>query len=124
MIKPRERFFSEGQGYFGPRENPKTETHCNVWDWDQLRLIKVKGTAKLFPPDEDVEISVIAQFVDYLSPKVCAVTVDDDRLITGVSPDPKDDDTMVVPYLLRFSNHSPIAVQSSTRIWRCSNGCF
>ncbi|KAJ5571457.1 hypothetical protein N7535_005117 [Penicillium sp. DV-2018c] len=55
MIDPQDRFFSEGQGYFGARENPATETHCNVWDWDQLRLIKVKGTAKLFPPGEDVE---------------------------------------------------------------------
>jgi hypothetical protein len=48
MIKPQDRFFSEGQGYFGPSDNPITETHCNVWDWDQLRMIKVKGTAKLF----------------------------------------------------------------------------
>ncbi|KAJ5420535.1 hypothetical protein N7465_003054 [Penicillium sp. CMV-2018d] len=69
MIEPDERFFSEGQGYFGPRENPATETHCSVWDWDQLRWTKVKGTAKLFPPGEDVETSVLAQFADYLSPE-------------------------------------------------------
>jgi hypothetical protein len=67
MIDPEDRFFSVGQGYFGPRENPTTETHCNVWDWDQLRLIKVKGTAKLFPSQEDVETSILAQFADFNS---------------------------------------------------------
>jgi hypothetical protein len=99
MIEPDERFFSEGQGYFGPRENPATETHCNVWDWDQLRWIKVKGTAKLFPPGEDVETSVLAQFADYLSPVVRAITVNDDGLLTGVSTDPEEDDTFFVGYL-------------------------
>ncbi|CAI7621807.1 unnamed protein product [Penicillium bialowiezense] len=99
MIDPDERFFSEGQGYFGPRENPATETHCNVWDWDQLRLIKVKGTAKLFPPEEDVETSVLAKFADYLSPEVRAITVDDDGLLTGVSTDPEEDDTFFIGYL-------------------------
>lgn len=99
MIDPDERFFSEGQGYFGPRENPATETHCNVWDWDQLRLIKVKGTAKLFPPQEDVETSVLAKFADYLSPEVRAITVDDDGLLTGVSTDPEEDDTFFIGYL-------------------------
>ncbi|RDL37625.1 Uncharacterized protein BP5553_05058 [Venustampulla echinocandica] len=99
MIKPQERFLSEGQGYFGPRENPKTETECNVWDWDQLRMVKVKGTAKLFPPEEDKECQVLAQFADYLSPEVRAVTVDDDGLLTGVSTDPEEDDTMFVAYL-------------------------
>ncbi|CRG92780.1 hypothetical protein PISL3812_09847 [Talaromyces islandicus] len=96
MIKPCERFLSEGQGYFGPRENPKAETHCNVFDWDQLRMIKVKGTAKLFPPDEDVECPVLAQFADFLSPEVTAVTVDDDGLLTGISTDPEEDDTMFI----------------------------
>ncbi|CAI7596791.1 unnamed protein product [Penicillium glandicola] len=99
MIKPEERFYSEGQGYFGPRERPTTETHCNVWDWDQLRLIKVKGTAKLFPPDEDVENSILAQFADYLSPEVRAITVDDGGLLTGVSIDPGEDDTPFVAYI-------------------------
>ncbi|KAJ5143656.1 uncharacterized protein N7515_002443 [Penicillium bovifimosum] len=89
MIDPQDRLLSEGQGYFGPRENPATQTHCNVWDWDQLRLIKVKGTAKLFPPQEDVETSILAQFADYLSPEVRAITVDDDGLLTGVSTDRK-----------------------------------
>lgn len=100
MIKPQDRFFSEGQGYFGLREkNPITETHCNIWDWDQLRMVKVKGTAKLFPPDEDVEVPILAQFADYLSPKVRAITVDDDGLLTGVSTDPEEDDTLFVAYL-------------------------
>ncbi|KAI8952197.1 kinase-like domain-containing protein [Xylaria longipes] len=99
MIKPEERFMSEGQGYFGPRENPKTETHCNVWDWDQLRMIKIKGTAKLFPPDEDVEVPILEQFADYLSPEVRAVTVDDDGLISQVDTDPKEDDTIFIGYL-------------------------
>jgi hypothetical protein len=46
-------------------------------------MIKVKGTAKLFPPDEDVEIPILAQFADYLSPEVCAITVDDDGLLAA-----------------------------------------
>ncbi|KAJ5352686.1 hypothetical protein N7452_001660 [Penicillium brevicompactum] len=99
MIDPQYRFFSEGQGYFGPREDPVTETHCNVWDWDQLRLIKVKGTAKLFPPEEDVETSILAQFADFLSPEVRAITVNDDGLLTGVSTDPEEDDTFFIGYL-------------------------
>lgn len=24
----------------------------HVWDWDQLRMVKLKGTAKIFPPGE------------------------------------------------------------------------
>jgi len=99
MIDPEYRFFSEGQGYFGSRENPTTETHCNVWDWDQLRLIKVKGTAKLFPPEEDVENSILAQFANYLSPEVRAITVDDDGFLTGISTDPEEDDTFFIGYL-------------------------
>ncbi|KAF1851058.1 uncharacterized protein K460DRAFT_328609 [Cucurbitaria berberidis CBS 394.84] len=99
MIKPEHRFISEGQGYFGSHENPKTETHCNVWDWDQLRMIKIKGTAKLFPPEVDREAPILAQFADYLSPEVRAVTVDEDGLLSGISTDPIEDDTMFVPYL-------------------------
>ena len=88
-----------GQGYFGSEENPKTETHCNVWDWDQLRLIKVKGTAKLFPPQGDVELSILRKFVDHLSPEVRAVTVDDDGLLAGVSTDPEEDETGFIGYI-------------------------
>ena len=98
MIKPEERFFSDGGGYFGPAENPNTEAFLNVWDWDQLRMVKLKGTAKIFPPDEGHEIQILSQFADYLSPEVRAVTLDDDGLITGVSTDPDEDDTIFVPY--------------------------
>ncbi|KAJ5617361.1 hypothetical protein N7537_002475 [Penicillium hordei] len=98
-MKFQDRFYSEGQGYFGPRENPLTEAHCNVWDWDRLCMVKVKGTAKLFPPDEDVEVPILAQFADYLSPEVRAVTVDDDGLLAGVSTDPEEDDTPFVAYI-------------------------
>jgi hypothetical protein len=70
MIKPEERFFSDGGAYFGPAENPKTEAFLNLWDWDQLRMVKLKGTAKIFPPDEGHEIQIFAQFADYLSPEV------------------------------------------------------
>ncbi|KAJ5209915.1 hypothetical protein N7491_009724 [Penicillium cf. griseofulvum] len=86
----------EGQGYFGLRE---TETHCNIWDWDQLRLIRVKGTAKLFLPDEDIENSILTQFADYFSPEVRAIKVDDDGLLTRVSIDPREDDTFFVGYI-------------------------
>ena len=99
MIRAEDRFYSGGQSYFGPRERPTTESHCNVWDWDQLRMIKVKGTAKLFPPDEDVENLVLAQFADYLAPGVRAITVDDDGLLTGVSTDPEEDATFFIGYI-------------------------
>lgn len=63
--------------------------------------MKVKGTVKLFPPDEGVEIphAVLAQFADYLSPEVRAITVDNDELLTGVSTDPEEDDTFFVGYI-------------------------
>ncbi|CAG8948069.1 unnamed protein product [Penicillium salamii] len=99
MIDPEDRFWSEGQNYFGPREIPTTQSYCNVWDWDQLRMIKVKGTAKLFPPEEDRELSIIARLADYLSPEVSAITVDDDGLLTGVSTDPEEDDTLFFAYV-------------------------
>ena len=100
MIKPQDRFFSEGQGYFSLRENPIIKTHCNVWDWDQLQMIKIKGTTKLFPPDEDAEVPIFAQFTDYLSLEVRAITVNDDGLLTGVLTDLEEDDTLFVAYLL------------------------
>ncbi|KAF9890795.1 hypothetical protein FE257_005365 [Aspergillus nanangensis] len=86
MIDPQDRFFSESQGYFGARENPATETHF-------------KGTVKLFAPEEDVETSVLAQFADYLSPEVRAITVNDDGILTGVSTHPEEDDIFLVGYL-------------------------
>lgn len=90
---------SEGQSYFGPSENPRTVTHCDVWDWDQLRMIRIKGTAKLFPRGEDVEVSILERFMDYLSPEASAVTVNDDGLISKVTTDLEDDDTVFVGYL-------------------------
>jgi hypothetical protein len=36
-----------------------------------------------------LQTSVLAQFADYLSPGVRAITVDDDGLLIGVSTDPE-----------------------------------
>ncbi|KAI0156395.1 hypothetical protein GGR57DRAFT_80785 [Xylariaceae sp. FL1272] len=99
MIQPEDRFVSEGQCYLGTSENPKTQAHCNVWDWDQLRMIKIKGTRQIFPPDEDLEVPLLSTFVDYLAPEVQAVSVDNDGLITQVSTDPEEDDTEFIGYL-------------------------
>lgn len=99
MINPQDRFWSEGQNYRGPSEKPTTETYCNVWDWDQLRMIKVKGTANLFPREEDRELSILARFADYLSAEVRAITVDDDGLLTEVSTDQEEDDTLCLAYI-------------------------
>ncbi|KAJ5534296.1 hypothetical protein N7527_000550 [Penicillium freii] len=99
MINPQDRFWSEGQNYRGPSEKPTTETNCNVWDWDQLRMVKVKGTTKLFPPEEDRELSILARFADYLSLEVRAITVDDDGLLTGVSIDLEEDNTLFLIYI-------------------------
>ncbi|OKL61750.1 hypothetical protein UA08_02894 [Talaromyces atroroseus] len=57
-------------------------------------MVKIKGTAKLLPPDEDIEVLITSQFADYLSPEVRAVTVDDDGLLTGISTDPKEYDAI------------------------------
>ena len=100
MIKSEERFLSEGQVYFGSSDNPRTITQCNVWDWDQLRMIKLRGTAKLFPPDEDKEVSVLAPIADYISQDVSVITVDDDALLSGISTSPDEDDTWYTPYLV------------------------
>jgi serine/threonine protein kinase len=102
MIDPDQRFFTDGPSYFGKSDDPKCPVNCDVWDWDQLRMIRVKGTAKLFPPneeEEDIGVSLLAQFVDYLSPQVRAVTVDDEGLITDVSTDPLEDDTVFIGYI-------------------------
>lgn len=61
-------------------------------------MIKIKGSAKLFPPEEDIELSILAQFADYLSLEIRAITVDDDGLLTGVSTDPEEDDTIFLAY--------------------------
>ncbi|KAJ5473418.1 hypothetical protein N7475_002984 [Penicillium sp. IBT 31633x] len=115
MIDPLDRFWSDGQSYCGPSEDPTTETYCNVWDWDQLRMVKVKGIAKLFPPKGDRELSILAQFADYLTPEVCAITVDDDGLLTGFSTDPEEEDTpfsciysLVVMWIARRLSYNPV----------------
>jgi hypothetical protein len=41
---------------------------------------------------------ILAQFADYLSPEVRAVALDDDALITMVSTDPEEDETIFVPH--------------------------
>ncbi|KAI3340403.1 hypothetical protein F4824DRAFT_497354 [Ustulina deusta] len=93
MRKPEEISMSEGQTSFGSSGNPKTQTHCNDWDWDwdRLRMVKIKGTAKIKPPNEDVEVPILKRFVDYLLPKVRAVMVDNDLLISQVATDPQKD---------------------------------
>jgi serine/threonine protein kinase len=50
-------------------------------------------------PDEDAEIPILSQFADYLSLEVRAVTVNDDGLLTGISTDPNEDDTIFLAYL-------------------------
>jgi hypothetical protein len=62
-------------------------------------MVKVKGTAKLFPPEEDRELSILARFIDYLSPDVRAIIVDDDGLLTGVLTNPEEDDTLFLAYI-------------------------
>lgn len=62
-------------------------------------MVKVKGSAKLFPPEEDREVSIFARFADHLSPEVRAVTVDDDGLLAEVWIDPEDDETLFLAYL-------------------------
>ncbi|CAG8887275.1 unnamed protein product [Penicillium egyptiacum] len=113
MIDPQDRFWSEGQNYCGPRENPTPKTYYNVWDWDQLRMVKVKGTAKLFPPEEDRELSILARFANYLSPEVRAITVDDDGLLTGLPTDLEEDYTLYFlhMFLSRSVARWPMAVQ-------------
>ncbi|KAI0401418.1 hypothetical protein F4802DRAFT_580738 [Xylaria palmicola] len=99
MIKPEERFFSEGQCYFGRHDDPTAPAFCNIWDWDQLRMIKLNGTVKIFPPEEDLEVPILARFADLLSPQVCAVTLDDDGLICEISTDPDEDDTLFLAHI-------------------------
>ncbi|KAJ6124354.1 hypothetical protein N7471_011671 [Penicillium samsonianum] len=58
----------------------------------------VKGTAKLFPPDGDIELSILAPLADFLSPEVRAIIFDDDGLLTDISTDPEEDETMFIAY--------------------------
>ncbi|KAJ5715866.1 uncharacterized protein N7483_013047 [Penicillium malachiteum] len=99
-IEPRgEVFFPLSQAYFGDVDDPATECHCNLWDWDQLRFIKIKGPSKFFPPEDDAETSIFAQSLDYLSPDVREITIDSDGLLTGVSTDPDVDETAFAAYM-------------------------
>lgn len=52
---------SDGQNYLGLYEDPTTKAYCNIWDCDQLRMIKVRGTAKLLVPYDDVEVPILAK---------------------------------------------------------------
>ncbi|KAJ8062784.1 hypothetical protein OCU04_008041 [Sclerotinia nivalis] len=97
MIPPEDRFWTESQSC-DAGEDPGAKSLCNVWDWDQLRMIKLKGTLKVLPPDENKGNLILAQFADYLSPEVRAVQLDDDGLICGVSQDSEEDERILVPY--------------------------
>ncbi|KAJ5353223.1 hypothetical protein N7452_002197 [Penicillium brevicompactum] len=98
MIDPEDRFFSMGVSFRCPR-GPDSKAYADVWDWDQLRLIRLKGTVKLFPPEEDVETMILPPLADYIAPEVCAISFNDDGLLTGVSTDPEDDDSGFIGYL-------------------------
>lgn len=63
-------------------------------------MVKVDGTAKLFPPNKDVEIEILARFADHLSPEVCAIIVNDDRLLIGLSADLEEHSTLSVAHIL------------------------
>ncbi len=54
-------------------------------------MVKIKGTAKIKPPNEDAEVPILKRFVDYLLPKVRAVMADNDLLISQVATDPQKD---------------------------------
>ncbi|KAL1896951.1 uracil permease [Ceratocystis pirilliformis] len=62
-------------------------------------MIKAQGTAKLFPPGEDIEDPILARFADCVLSKVRAAMVDDEGLISKISTNPEDDDTVFVGYL-------------------------
>ncbi|KAJ5718594.1 hypothetical protein N7488_004240 [Penicillium malachiteum] len=90
------------QAYFGDVDDPATECHCNLWDWDQLRLIKVK----FFSPEDDAETSIFARYWHYLSPEVRQITIDKDGLLTGISTDPDIDETEFTAYMpFSFCEH-------------------
>jgi hypothetical protein len=86
-------------------------------------MVKVEGAAKLFPPDEDIEVPILAQFADYLFSEVRAITVDNNGLLTVVSTDPEEDDTLLLPIIpTQLLNHYPIAVQYSILNFKSSIG--
>lgn len=99
MISPEHRFWSEGQIYTPSADQPHYDAECNVWDWDQLRMVKLKGIVKLFPAEEDREVPILAQFADLLAPEICTVSLNEDALIYDVSTDTSEDATWFVGYL-------------------------
>lgn len=104
MFPQELRFFISGGGVF----DGVPEITVDFFDWDQRRMLTIKGTVVQFPLFEDKEPPVIAQHIYNLSPKVCAFTVDKDGLLIGVSTDEEDDPTPFIPYL-RFSDVKPLA---------------
>ncbi|KAL3421445.1 hypothetical protein PVAG01_07890 [Phlyctema vagabunda] len=98
MIDPKVRFEYDEGSFRGDPEDPKTTVHSKIWDWDQLRSIKITGTAKIFPWVSNEELEFLGHFMDFLSPEVRSVSVDDDRLITELTTDPKEDGSLVTPY--------------------------
>ncbi|APA08479.1 hypothetical protein SS1G_02174 [Sclerotinia sclerotiorum 1980 UF-70] len=98
MIPLEERFAIHSKSCAGADDDPRSISVTNIWDWDQLRMIKIKGFLTNLPAEEEVERSILAQFADYLSPEVRAVQLDPDGLIYGVSLDPEENETSFVPY--------------------------
>ncbi|KAL3469309.1 kinase-like domain-containing protein [Aspergillus californicus] len=77
----------------------REDSKRSVWDWDRLQVVNLRGTAKVFPLDEDLEVQTLANLADHLSPKVYAISVDDDGLLTGASTDLEDDRSLFIAYL-------------------------
>ena len=104
MIDPEFRFFISGSAFL----DGKPEIATNSFDWDQRRMLTIKGKVEQFPPFEDKEPLIIARHIDNLSPSVHAFTVDDEGLLVGVSTDEKDDRTFFISYP-RFSDVESLA---------------
>jgi hypothetical protein len=60
-------------------------------------MVKLKGTSKIFPYEDDHELQIFAPFADTLSPEVRAVDIDNYELITGISKDPSEGGYYVSP---------------------------
>lgn len=48
---------------------------------------------------DDVEVPILARFADYLSPRACAIDIEDDGLLPGILTGPGEDDTLFIAYL-------------------------
>lgn len=62
-------------------------------------MIKDQGHRQTVSAREDKECLFLAKFADYLSPEVLVVIVNDDGLLTGVSTDSNEDDSLFVAYI-------------------------